>query len=115
MAKVKLNTLVTDVRNRLGNVVFSKWKDTNYVREYTTYSRGSSERQIEVREAFALLVSIWRSMGQVMHSSWNNYAHDMNMTGFNAFIKANSSRVLSGEALELFKNYGEENLLSVNM
>lgn len=113
MAKVKLSTLVADVRNRLGNVVFSKWKDTNYVKEYTTYSRGSSEKQLEIRNAFALLVSVWRNMGQIMHSSWNAYAQNMNMTGFNAFIKANSARVLECEALELFKKNGEDELVSI--
>ena len=114
MAKVRLSTLVADVRNRLGNVVFSKWKETNYVREYTTYSRGNSEKQIEVRNAFALLVSVWRNMGNAMHASWNSYAKDMNMTGFNAFIKANSARVLNGEALELFKKSDVEKLLTIS-
>jgi hypothetical protein len=108
MATVKLSTLVSDVRNRLGNVVFSKWKDTNYVREYTSYSRGSSDRQVEVRSAFALLVSVWKTMGLAMHNSWNTYAYGMNMTGFNAFIKVNSKLVLEGNALELFKSTGED-------
>ncbi|MBN2403110.1 MAG: hypothetical protein JXN64_12010 [Spirochaetes bacterium] len=115
MAKVRLSTLVADVRNRLGNVVFSKWKDTNYVREYTNYSRGNSERQVEIRNAFALLVSIWKNMANAMHASWNSYAKDMNMTGFNAFIKANSARVLDGEALELFKKSGVDELLTVSV
>lgn len=114
MAKVRLSTLVADVRNRLGNVVFSKWKATNYVREYTTYSRGNSEKQAEIRNGFALLVSVWKSMGQVMHNSWNAYVQGMNMTGFNAFIKANSARVAECEALELFKSYGENDLVSIS-
>ncbi|MFH0976970.1 MAG: hypothetical protein V1874_14400 [Spirochaetota bacterium] len=113
MAKVRLSTLVADVRNRLGNVVFSKWKDTNYVWEYTSYSRGNSEKQAEVRNCFALLVSVWKSMGQVMHSSWNEYSKNMNMTGFNAFIKTNSALVLECEAMELFKSYGENEIVSI--
>ena len=108
MAKVQFNTLVTDVRNRLGNIVFSKWKQTNYVRKHSPYSRGSSPKQVEIRNAFRDLVSIWKAMGGLMQGSWDTFAKRYNMTGYNAFIGANSTRLISGDALELFKPGGEE-------
>lgn len=113
MATVKLNILVSDVRKRLGNVVFSKWKQTNYVRQYSGHSRGSSPEQVEVRNAFSLLVSLWKSMGTLMRSSWKQYAENLNMTGLNAFIKLNSKRVLEGEPLELFGAAAEDPLQSL--
>jgi hypothetical protein len=108
MATVKLSILLSDMRNRLGNVVFSKWKKTNYVRQYVTYSRGSTPKQAEVRSAFSLLVTVWKTMGRLMHASWNLFSSGQNMTGRNAFIGANVTRVIAGEALELFKPMGEE-------
>ena len=108
MAKVALSVLVSDVRNRLGNVVFSKWKKTNYVRQYVNYSRGSSVKQQEIRDAFALLISVWKAMGTPMQSTWNMFTRDKNMTGLNAFVGANSAKVVAGEPLELFKPMGEE-------
>ena len=109
MSKVKLSPIITDVRNRMGNVVFSKWKDTNYVRQYTTYSTGNSERQAAVRDAFATAVSVWKSAGSTLHAAWDNYAQEqnINMSGYNAFIKANIGRILDNTAMELFKSTGE--------
>ena len=113
MAKVALSVLVSDVRNRLGNVVFSKWKKTNYVRQYVNYSRGSSVKQQEIRDAFALLISVWKAMGTPMQASWNMFTRDQNMTGLNAFVGANSAKVVAGEPMELFKSMGEEPLLTL--
>lgn len=113
MAKISLNVLVSDVRNRLGNVVFSKWKKTNYVRQYVSYSREATPKQIEVRNAFSLLVSIWQSAGALMQRSWTSFAAGENMTGLNAFIGANYSRVIAGEPVELFKAMGEDPLSSL--
>jgi hypothetical protein len=111
-AAIKLSILLSDMRNRLGNVVFSKWKKTNYVRQYVTYSRGSTPRQAEVRSAFSLLVKVWKKTRRLMQSSWNLFSTGQNMTGRNAFIGANVTRVIAGEALELFKPMGEEPLAS---
>ncbi len=74
MSKITLSPLVTDVRNRMGNIVFSKWKDTNYVKQYSPHSRGESERQLETRSAFSTVVSVWKNLGAVHHASWNIYA-----------------------------------------
>jgi hypothetical protein len=108
MATVSFMTLVTDVRKRMGNVVFSKWKDTNYVREYVRHNPSATEKQLEVRKAFSLLVSLWRSMeGTIMQASWDNHSRALNMTGFNAFLGQNSNSLRKGEPLGLFREFGE--------
>ncbi|MBN2041217.1 MAG: hypothetical protein JW864_14330 [Spirochaetes bacterium] len=116
MSKVTLSPIITDVRNRMGNIVFSKWKDTNYVRQYTIHSTGNSERQIAVREAFATAVSIWKNTGSTLHASWDTFAREqgINMSGYNAFMKANISRILENSAMELFKSTGENGPVSLN-
>ncbi len=115
MAKAELSVLLSDLRRRIGNVVFSKWKDTNYVREYVKYSTGNTEKQLAVRNAFSILVFTWKHGGSAMQATWANYAeiNNLNMTGFNAFMQANMSKVLGDEALELFKPMGENELLSL--
>ena len=87
---------------------------TNYVREYIKYSRGSTPKQAEVRSTFSLLISVWKTMGLLMQSSWNGFSSGENMTGCNAFIWANVKKVIDGEPIELFKPIGEEPLTSVN-
>ena len=115
MAKAELSVLLSDLRRRIGNVVFSKWKDTNYVREYVKYSTGNTEKQLAVRNAFSILVFIWKHGGSAMQAAWAGYAeiNNLNMTGFNAFMQANMSKVLGDEPLELFKSMGEDELLSL--
>ncbi len=108
MSKVTLSPLITDVRKRMGNIVFSKWKDTNYVRQYSSHSRGESEKQLETRTAFSTVVSVWKNMGPAHHASWDMYAQNMNMSGYNAFLKSNLSRVLENSEMELFKSTGED-------
>ena len=114
MAKIALNILVSDVRNRLGNIVFSKWKKTNYVREYITYSRGSTAKQAEVRSAFKILSSVWKITGLPMQNSWNHFASGNNMTGRNAFIGDNMKKMLAIQPLDLFKPLGENTVVSLN-
>lgn len=107
MAKVKFNTLVKDVRNRMGDVVFSKWKETSYVKEYTKQAGPLSEKQAEVRAAFTSTVEIWKKIGGIMHRSWEHLVAKENLTGFNAFIGRNSNLIRSGKPLDLFTRFGE--------
>jgi hypothetical protein len=81
MATVKLSILLSNMRNRLGNVVFPKWRKTNYVRQHVTYSQGSTPKQAEVRSAFSLLVLVWKTMRRLMQASWNLFSTGQNMTG----------------------------------
>ncbi len=114
MAKVTYNTLIKDVRNRLDNVVFSKWKDTSYVRPYTKPSNPNSPEQLKIRNAFSRLVKNWKEADGLLLKSWNNYAKGLNMTGYNAFIGANAKLQKNGEPIELFKPIGEPGLASFN-
>ena len=110
MAKVTYSPIINDVRCKLGNMVFSKWKDTSYLRTYAKPGDPKSEGQMEVRTAFTRLTKNWKQVNGILHRSWKEYARCMNMTGYNAFIGVNSSRQRSGEPLELFKALGEETL-----
>ena len=112
MAKVTYNTLVKDIRCRLDNVVFSKWKDTSYVRPYRKPSNPRSPEQMKVRNAFLRLVKNWSEGDRLLHDGWEAYARGSNMTGYNAFIGANALLQKNGEPIQLFKSMGEARLLS---
>lgn len=114
MAKVSFSSLVTDVRNRVGNVVFSKWRQTHYVREYVPYAGEPTPNQLAVRTAFTLLVSVWKNMNGIMHASWDNFSKNQNMTGYNAFLGKNSNKIRNGEPLELFREFGLAPLASLS-
>ena len=116
MAKVKYSPIIDDVRCRLGNImVFSKWKDTSYLRTYAKPGDPKSPGQMEVRSAFIRLTKNWREVGGVLHRCWKNHAKGMNMTGYKClhwgkFIAAEKRRAPGalqghrrGEALGLHR------------
>lgn len=109
MATIMFNPLVDDARRKVGRIVLSKWKHTNYARKYTMPGGVPSAKQLEIRSAFSILVEIWKSFNGVLHASWDKYAKnlDLNMTGFNSFVGKNSARLRNAEPLELFKESGE--------
>jgi len=114
MAKVTYNALIKDVRCRLDNVVFSKWKDTSYVKPYKKPSNPNSPEQMRVRNAFSRLVKNWTEGDRLLRGGWENHAKGRNMTGYNAFIGANTELQKNGEPIELFKPLGEAGLASFN-
>lgn len=113
MAKVKYMSLVKEVRERLGDVVFSQWKGVPYVKEYVKRKEGEvSDLQREVRAAFTKLVADWKGLNGAMHRGWELRAKDLAMTGFNAFIGENVNLQRDGEALRLFVSTGIDGLTS---
>lgn len=101
MANAQLSILLTDLRKRIGNVVFSKWKETNYVRQYVKQAAGNSEEQQRIRANFKLIVTVWKSLCDGMRSTWENAAKTLNMTGYNLFIKENAVRLIAGTPMEV--------------
>lgn len=108
MPTIKLNPLITDIRNRMGNSVFSKWKDVNYVREFIPPSNPNTEAQVSVRNAFSRLVEAWKNIGKAARESWNANAKGKNMSGYNAFIRKNFENMKSDLALMISMPLAEE-------
>jgi len=65
-------------------------------------------KQSDVRRAFRSVVADWRNIKGIVRDSWNFHARNMNKTGFNAFIGANTSARRAGKPMELCKSMGEE-------
>ncbi|TAL34418.1 MAG: hypothetical protein EPN93_11890 [Spirochaetes bacterium] len=96
----------------MGSVVYSKWKGINYARTYSKPTGEPTEKQQNIRNAFGKLVQDWKQLNGVMHLGWETYAENRNLTGFNAFIGANSANQKKGLPLRLFREMGEESLMN---
>jgi len=110
MPKVTFNPIISDMRNRMGNMVFSKWKGVNYVRVYTGTPDAKTEAQQKTRNAFSGLVNIWKNLDSVIRESWNHHARGKNLTGYNAFIGENFKHMKADLEILISKEMGEEKL-----
>ncbi|MBA7584139.1 hypothetical protein ES708_26092 [subsurface metagenome] len=112
MAKIVLAPIVTDIRGKLGSLVFSAWKSgVNYVRTVTGVIKNPQSIQQGIKRAVvASLSKTWRAtLSQVERDGWDAYAltepgkgpsdgginnmirgNSGKMTGFNAYILANT-------------------------
>lgn len=87
MARVKAPLFSLDASGQLGEaVVYSKWKGREYVREYTIPQNPQSATQVNVREAWRLLVEKWQSLTAPDWANWDTFANQFKMSGFNQFI-----------------------------
>lgn len=89
MARVTLSPLVSDVRNKVAAIVFSKWRGVNYMRKLVTPSNPNTAAQQAVRTALKHLVLFWQSVAPVFRDAWNLYASGKPKSGFNCFVGSN--------------------------
>ena len=92
MATVIYSPLVSDIRNKIGDVVFSKWKGRGYVRRRVVPANPKSALQIEIREAMALCVASWQSLTSTQEDFWNAAAAERSISPYNEFIRQNVSQ-----------------------
>jgi hypothetical protein len=89
MARIDLSPLVSDVRGKVGDTVFSKWKGTNYIRTRVTPANPNTTAQQNVRDAMARLVSIWQELDADLKAAWDVWGATLQISGFNGFVKKN--------------------------
>ncbi len=115
MSKIELSAMLVDARKKFGDVVYTKWKGINIARRYTKPTGIATEKQVSTRSAFGKLVKDWKQLNGIMHLGWDIYAENKNLTGYNAFIGANSNNQKKGLPLELFRSTGEESLMNFSV
>lgn len=118
MARIVLAPIVTDIRGKLGDLVFSSWKaGVNYVRTVTgVIKNAQSLSQNGTRKYITRFSKRWRStLTQAQRDEWKTYAltqpgkgpsdgginnmikgNNGKMTGFNAFILTNMWALTAG-------------------
>lgn len=112
MAKISLSPLVVDIRNKIGDTVFSKWKGVNYARSRVTPSNPNTVNQQAVRDALRQLVKLWQNLGGVVTLCWADFASGRSLSGFNAFVGDNADAQRAGTDITLTKAFGETALLT---
>lgn len=115
MAKITVGPLFTDIRNSIGNLVFSAWRGINYVRQKgISISNPNSLDQANIRARLSAVSKRWKEvLSQSQRNEWNEYAQQISeangpgdqqgadpqiiiplnggqMSGFNSFVMLNS-------------------------
>jgi hypothetical protein len=102
--KVKLNSLITSISGKMGDLVYYQWRGIQCARKHIIPPNPRTVRQQAGRLAFASLCRKWRGLSDIEKREWSLRAKGLNMTGYNAFIKAHikieTQMILVGYALK---------------
>lgn len=75
-----------------GSLVFSKWKGRNYARTLVKPSNPKSGGQVGVRSMFKFLAQEWASIAAGDQATWEDYADQLVVSPFNAYMSRNQFR-----------------------
>lgn len=89
MAKISLSPLVVDIRNKVADMVFSKWRGINYVRSRVTPSNPNTQAQQDVRNSLARCVDMWQGFTAVWKQGWAYVASGKSYSGYNRMCSEN--------------------------
>ncbi|HOH36525.1 MAG TPA: fibronectin type III domain-containing protein [Spirochaetota bacterium] len=96
MGKINFDPIVNNMSRKLGNFVYSSWKGINVVKPYNKHSVSQSQKQIEVRNAFAEASALWKALPQKIKDSWVKSVYGIAMTERNMFMKMNCIPIRNG-------------------
>jgi hypothetical protein len=98
MAVFQPNALISEIRGKLGNYVFSRNLGGAYIREIGTYTDTGSAEQLAIREFLNKAVQFWQHMNDDCKLAWTQAAKDWNQkinhfisgthVGYNYFISS---------------------------
>lgn len=104
MAKIKLGTLVSDIRGAVGGTVFSRNKGGAYARKNTAPTNANTTAQTQARGIFGQVSQAWRDLTGGQQNAWNVAAPNFPYTdvfgdareysGRTLFMKLNSQLLL---------------------
>jgi len=92
MAKISLSPLVVDIRNKVADMVFSKWRGINYVRSRVTPSNPNTQAQQDVRNSLARCVDMWQGLTAVWKAGWAYVASGKSYSGYNRMCSENRAK-----------------------
>lgn len=101
MAKVIFSPLVSGVRNKIGDIVFSIWKGIPYVRARVIPSNPQTDLQTAQRLTFKQTVAIWQDLvttaAHLLKVNWDRFAEGYALSGFNRFVSIGSKEEADGD------------------
>lgn len=106
--KIKYSALVSDARGKLNGSVASKNRYGSYLRNKITPVNPQSTAQMEARQRFGALSSMWKSLTQSQRNSWLSgvkafpftdiFGDIKHLSGNSLFVKLNSNLEKIGSA-----------------
>lgn len=85
MAKIKYNSLISDIRGRLGSFVFSSNSTGGYVKTFVPPVIKRSAATSQARTAFSSASNIWSSLSVAVKEEWQAYASDIEQVRYDWF------------------------------
>lgn len=123
MAKAKLNPILTSMHGRIGNMVFYRRRNKEYVRMYVIPRNPDTESQRIVRRTFADAVKSWQAMTGDERYKFNRKARYLCKSGYNLYISEymktrisamSMSDLKSGHSNELYSSGIQRSITSVS-
>lgn len=100
MARITFSPLVSSVRNKIGDIVFSVWKGIPYVRTRVIPANPQSDLQTAQRLTFTQCVAIWQDLvttaAHLIRANWERFAEGYALSGFNRFVSIGSKEEAAG-------------------
>lgn len=106
MAKVQWGAIVTDGRNKVGNVVYSRNRYGAYSRSFAPSISSNTSYQVTTRNRLSSLSTAWKSLSQTQRNAWNLAVSDFTHTdifgsiirpsGFDLYCKLNCNLLQVG-------------------
>jgi hypothetical protein len=101
MGAIEFDPIVSGIRKRLGNFVYTSWKGKSVIRKYNPRRPSATEPQLEVQAAFRVVAAIWKALPEIMQKSWDASVAGKAMTPFNKFMSKNALKQKEGDVGQL--------------
>ena len=85
MAKIKYNSLISDIRGRLGSFVFSSNSTGGYVKNFVPPVIKRSAATSQARTAFSIASNIWSSLPNPIKEDWRTYSKHIEQVRYDWF------------------------------
>ena len=85
MAKIKYNSLISDIRGRLGSFVFSSNSTGGYVKNFVPPVIKRSAATSQARTAFSIASNIWSSLPYPIKEDWRTYSKHIEQVRYDWF------------------------------
>lgn len=87
MARVGFSALLSSASGAVGDVVFSRWKGTPYVRTRVIPSNPRSGDQCKQRHVLSVALLLWQSIKAAAKAPWDHSVSAYAISGYNKFME----------------------------
>lgn len=125
MARVKFSSLLNSIDGSVGGTTFQRNKSGNTVRSKPLPVNHNSLKVIETNNFLAIIQNAWRAMSDNERNEWvlfanynpvgNIHNRNVNLSGYQLFVKYNLLRLTGGYTLLTTITYGVYNSLSTSL